>query len=160
VAELNNGIYNPFSAPKKQKKDFQASIGDRPLNTEYREEGPGNVRLDGGGYIVILQNTKIDAIASRLGAVMQDIDAQDRDGLGRHGICLLPPGKTENTFWKACASAAPTVMNLPTPHGTIRLCAEEQNEDEAFERIGRAFAQLPVKQILIRHHINVVVRGC
>ena len=150
-----NGVYNPFSEPKKE---FRASTGDRPLNTEFRKDGPGDIRLDGGSHIIVLKKTTLEAIPARLGALVHDINLKHRDGLGRHGICLGDSGKT-NTYWLACADKSPEIMDLTTPQGTMYICAEEQNEDEAFVRLGQAFMLLPVKRILEKHHVNVVVRG-
>ncbi len=152
---MPKGIFNPF-APKKQ--DFQASIGDNPLNTEFQEKPKGDVRLDGGERVISLADTSIEEIPARLGDLIADIAKEQEDGLGRLGICVGDTGP-QNQYWAACAELAPEIVCLTTPSGTLRVCADSQTEDEAFCRLGHALTELPVKPILDRHKVQMIVRG-
>jgi hypothetical protein len=162
------GIKNPFQKPLPKKKNFQASTGDNPLNTEYIENQKGTIRLDGGSYIIALKGTDLDEIPERLGRLFTAVQYANRDTLRRqYGIAICAEEDISRTNgvpepisggWRAYRDTAPTHIALPTPHGTLFICAKEENEDEAFRRMGHALHELPVSRILKEQNIQLIVR--
>ena len=152
---MHSGIKNPFAKPKKK---FKAATDKNPLNTEFTGETKGDIRLDGGSHVIVLKETGIEDIPARLGALFEAIQEQHQASLaGQHGIALSPK-KPTSPDWQAYRRLSTTHVALPTPQGNLFICADEEDEDEAFRRMGRALQNLPVHSILKQQNIQLIVR--
>lgn len=152
---MHSGIKNPFVKPKQK---FKASTGKDPLNTEFTGGTKGDIRLDGGSHVIVLKNTDLEDIPARLGALFAAIQEQHQSSLaGQHGIALSPQQPT-SPDWQAYRRLSNTHVALPTPQGSLFICADEEDEDEAFRRMGRALQNLPVHSILQQQKIQLIVR--
>lgn len=141
--------------PKGLYDPFQSGIGNRQYRAKLTDEPKGDVRLDGKTHVIVLRQTVIEEIPRRLGALINAVSVHYAEELSSLGICIGPPTRT----WESVQQMSPTVVSLHTPHGILRVCADKQNEDEAFQRLGSALAMLRIRHILDKHQTNIVVRG-
>lgn len=149
------GIKNPFAKPKK---NFKSSTGKDPLNTEFVAKKKPNIRLECEAYVIVLKEANIDDIPERLGFLFDAIQKQHQIELEtRHGIALSPKRPTSDG-WNTFRRLSATHVALPTPKGSLFICADEEDEDEAFRRMGRALHNLPVAHILQQQNIQLIVR--
>ena len=148
------GIYIPNQKPQK---NFQSPI-TAELNTEKPPEQKRTVRLDGRLFEIILHNADVEDTAKRLGELFHELcsDEDTATALGRVGVTL--GSGEDNAFWMACKELAPTVVSLPTPYGALQVCTDEQDEDEAFRRLGAALSASASKDILEKHQVEVIAR--
>lgn len=148
------GVYNPFAPPKKA---FHPSTGKKPTNTEYTEEPLPDIRLDGGTHTIVLLKTNLENVPTRLGEIVSKVAEDQADALARAGIAI-GDSSCENPLWKACVELAPEVVTLQTPHGPLSICTDEQNEDEAFQRLGQALSSLVSPKTFKEYNVKIVVR--
>lgn len=152
---MPTGIKNPFAKPRK---NFKSATGKDPLNTEFVAKKKGDIRLDGESYVIVLKEAILDDIPERLGFLFDAIQKQYRTELEtQHGIALSPKRPTSDG-WNAYRRLSATHVALPTPKGSLFICADEEDEDEAFRRMGRALQNLPVASILQQQNIQLIVR--
>ena len=148
---MPKGIFNPFQDPKP---NFVSPTGDKPLNTEYTEEGPGSVRLDGDSYVLELESTELKDVPDRIAALVSDIQAIPELGreLNDRGVSVHP-GIDVSTM-------DITGSFFKTSHG-ILVIEEPTDENEVliYRRLGYALAELPIANVLKKHRAKLVIRG-
>ena len=151
---MSDGIFNPFEEPKKPKKNFLGSTAETPLDTEFAEPGIGDIRLDGGAYVIILKDTDIEEMEKRLGSLIEDMQKKHPEEMLRNGIKLLPLSSTYQ--------AEDTETILKTPSGLlivyIGTINKEEIEDEAFRRLGYTLLQINDLPLLEEHNTQILSR--
>jgi len=154
---MPKGVFNPFKETI-EKKDFQSAADfNSPFDTEFEEPPLGNIKLDGDSHVLELKNLELKDVPKRLGELLQDVLKDHRNVMLRHGIDLLPPGKTR--------PLEKGEMTLPTPAGSLCVTVSEPDledkakiEVEIFRRVACALREIP-RNLLAKHKARLIVRA-
>ena len=151
---MTEGIFNPFGGPKIPKKDFLASTADTPLDTEYQEPSVGDLRLDGGAYVIVLKETELEDMQTRLGALILAAQETHQEALLAHGIRVLPLDGTYQS------DEEETILKTPSGYLFVYVgdIPKEAVEDEAFKRLGYLLHQINDRKLLETHNAKVIPR--
>lgn len=152
------GIFNPFAPPPKKPPKSQQTGWAWDKITLAEElglsEGAGtSFRLDGGSYILQLDDIEFEKIPERLGTIVKEINEKFSDEMEQQGIRLIPKNKefvvNENE------------MILPTPvgHLIIYVGSSPDNEDGAYRRLAHALLNVPSKTVLAKYKAKIIVRS-
>ena len=148
---MDNGIFNPFEIKTPKKV---SATSDIPLDTEYKTTGVGDLRLDGGKYVIVLKDTRLEDLQKRLGLLMSDVQKGYEKILLNEGVYLLPPG--------ASAQVDPVERALQTPSGWLVVFVgnvpSHKTEDEAFNRLGHVLHLINNNQLFEQHNVKIIVR--
>jgi hypothetical protein len=136
-----SGIFDPYAPPKPKapparKVDLNAS--------ETPEVGP-SVRLDGDSYVVVLNNTKLEDVPTRLAKLVGGVPVETQT---LHQVQLT----ADNPYKGA------NVVTLPTALGFLHVfVGEGGTEVDAFRRIGHMLYGMHA--LLKQHDAKIVIRG-
>jgi hypothetical protein len=153
---MKSGIFNPFApktAPPKRKMtpslERGVSLAEEAGEGEYKGS---SIRLDGGSYILELNEIELEDVPDRLGNLVKEIIEHHPDHMFQQGVQLIPRGKTFQVDDEE--------MVLPTPVGHLLVyVGSVMEEDTAYRRIAHALRHLPIESILAKHKARIIVRS-
>ena len=149
---MARGVFNPFykAPPKKDRPsiydtdpaDTEAEIGIIPIRT----------RLNGSKYAIEFIGIEYEDLNKELLLFMLSVNKKYKDTLQRHGVKVSGPNEIP------AVSAEEMTLKDELGYLTVYV-GEEKEENAVFNRLGYALTQLPIRDILDKHNVKIVVKG-